>query len=91
MNEWISVHDRLPDKNGRYLVCVKGIIAREPYIKIVSFAKTLKYAGYEFEFPVDCDDFDRPGFYDGDGEGDYEVTGVTHWMQLPNMPKETRE
>ena len=24
MSEWISVKDRLPEKNGKYLVCVDG-------------------------------------------------------------------
>jgi hypothetical protein len=81
MNKWISVKDRLPDKNGKYL-CYCG----ESFIKttdIYSFAKNLK--------KVDKYDFrdKKAGWYSYDSEwGYFERSGVTHWMPLPEPPKE---
>ena len=80
-NKWISVNDRLPDENGRYL-CYCG----ESFIKttdIYSFAKNLK--------KVDKYDFrdKKAGWYSYDSEwGYFERSGVTHWMPLPEPPKE---
>lgn len=78
-NEWISVKYRLPDKDGEYLCCDK-----DKYIYILSFAKNLLY--------VDKYDFGRKkrsGFYDYDIEWGYcEWDEVTHWMPMPEPPKE---
>lgn len=32
MSEWISVKDRLPEDNGKYLVCVDGDKINPPYV-----------------------------------------------------------
>ena len=77
---WISVKDRLPEKDGQYLVCLN-----QTHLMVVSFAKKLE--------EVDRDVFkgrDEPGWFDWDTEwcGFYEVTMVTHWMQIPKLPEE---
>lgn len=83
MPEWISVKDRLPDKNGRYLCCKESVCGGE-YIDICSFAKNLyKVDKYDFK------GMKRMGWYTYDSEWGYgEMCGVTHWMPLPDLPKE---
>lgn len=77
-NEWISVKDRLPKKNGDYL-CYDG-----NYIRLLSFAKSL-YSVDKYTFTNEH----RSGFYDYDIEWGYcEWDEVTHWMPLPKPPKE---
>ena len=78
MPKWISVKDKLPKINNKYL-CVLNNCA----ISICSFAHNLK--------KVDKYDFNtnKSGWYDYDSEwGYYEVSNVTHWMPLPELPKE---
>ena len=81
--EWISVKDRLPEKNGNYLVVEKMFNTGET-IRIRRFAQSLE----------DIDDYDfngehRPGWYDYDSEcGFFEIVQVTHWMKLPKSPEE---
>lgn len=79
--EWISVKDRLPKKDGTYLCC--HFFYGSYYTSVRSFAKNLR--------KVDKYDFDtnKSGWYDSDSEwGYYEVSNVTHWMPLPELPKE---
>lgn len=78
VDRWISVKDRLPSADGHYLTyCIS-------YCDVVSFSTCLE--------DVDDYDFDgkkRPGWFGYDDEyGYYENTGVTHWMPLPELPKE---
>lgn len=87
--DWISAKDRLPDRPGRYLAVISGISSG--YIKVVAFTNKLSNI-YEFEWMGDRgagkrNKYDRPGWYDCDGEGYWEER-VTHWMPLPEMPKE---
>lgn len=84
MTEWISVKEcGLPKKNGEYIVAANGLVCGYIYA-VVGFTTNL--------FNVDNSDFrgrKRPGFYNYDSElGIYEVTNVTHWMELPELPKE---
>ena len=80
MPEWFSVKDRLPDENGNYLCCW----GEHKSIVIFSFAKNLrKVDKYDFK------GINRAGWYDCDSEWGYcERTNVTHWMPLPELPKE---
>lgn len=77
MAEWISVKDRMPEKDGKYL-CHTGLNMR-----LLDFATKLS--------DVDESDFcgkDRCGFYEYDGEyGYFEWVGITHWMLMPEPPK----
>lgn len=82
--EWISVKDRLPDKDGEYL-CVHHIPDEiKPSIKIYSFSKDL-YKTDEFGFH---NLKGESGFYYYSREYGYiRLTFVSHWMPLPELPK----
>ena len=56
-------------------------------LQIVSFTKNLNKVD-RYDFPGK--EYKRPGWFDYDGEYGYYETGedITHWMPLPNMPKE---
>lgn len=81
--QWISVEDRLPEIKGRYLVAVKRMARSGSYVALVRWSKNLQ-AMDKYEFPGK----DRPGWWMGDSDGFWEVTNVTHWMPLPEQPKE---
>ena len=87
MAEWISVKDRLPDENGKYLCCCDSEYRKDKHISICFFAKNLsKVDKYDFI------DGNRAGWYSYDSEwGYYEIPGVAHWMPLPELPKECDE
>ena len=75
LNEWISVKDKLPEKDGNYLVtaCDEGCSAGEGiwYSTVVVVAEYYKGSWT---------------WYDGGRE--YSLEGiVTHWMPMPNPPK----
>ena len=79
--EWISVKNRLPEKEGRYLVLTSGIIG----IEIAWFTSSLKQC---FEHAFEDGEPDRPGFFDCDSEDDWILDDVMCWMPLPEIPKE---
>lgn len=75
---WISVKDRLPDEDGRYLVteCVGNML----FLSMASY--THNYDGLEEHL------LGRAMWYDCNSEyGDFEKTGITHWMPLPAPPE----
>jgi hypothetical protein len=81
--QWISVEERLPE-NGRYLVFQKSFISGG-YCDFATFTQC--YSGLLGD-PMNG----KQLWYEYDGEyGDYEVTNVTHWMPLPEAPKEERD
>ncbi len=82
MADWISVKDRLPEKKDSYLV-VEDLFG-DKIEKICGFTKNLSDVSF-----VDFDGNTNPGWYDYDSEyGYFEVQNVTHWMPLPEPPKE---
>lgn len=80
--EWISVEDRLPEEPGSYLTVSQAF--KYMSCDVCKFSKCLE--------SVDKYDFHgekEPGFYTYDGEwGYYQMDNVTHWMPLPELPKE---
>ena len=83
--EWISVKDRLPDTDGEYLCVCYFKLCKSQLYKICYFAKDL----YEVDEIYFKDEKGKSGFYAYDGEwGYYECRDVTHWMPLPELPKE---
>ena len=68
MSEWISTKDRLPDKEGCYLI-VSGETK-------------------EIDIGLWCLERQRFEVVETEWFG-YEITGVTHWMPLPEPPKES--
>jgi hypothetical protein len=79
--EWISVKDRLPEKDGMYLTTSKYPNNENMYINCTKFC-------------VDgslVDEFDLGGkqniFYDFDEDVNYyALEYITHWMPLPEPP-----
>ena len=81
VQEWISVKERLPKKDGKYLVrrkCSYG-----SYLEILWFAKDgRKVCKYDFEREW------KNVWYWYDRECGYITSdSVTHWMPLPEPPK----
>ena len=80
---WIPVTERLPEGDNRILVCSK-LRDGQYWQSVCRFANNLHEVD-EYDFPNER----RPGFYYYDDEyGWIEKTGVTHWMPLPQPPKE---
>lgn len=79
--EWISVKDRLPNKNMRCL-CAVGYYYGKFYYNIYYFSTNL----YRVD---DMDFFDEKGvagFYNYDSEwGYYKISDVKYWMPIPEL------
>ena len=78
---WTKCSEQMPPEKGRYLVV--AVIFGVPYIEVRRYADDL-YKVDEFDFHEDA----GAGWYDYDDEiGYYQVTNVTHWAPLPELPK----
>lgn len=78
MSEWISAKERLPEKNKAYLVYKKS-----GYFDILPFHENRKRLNDY------GDNMSGAGFYDFDFDyGHREENDITHWMPLPEPPKE---
>ena len=81
VQKWISVKDRLPEQDGKYLVFEQS--SGRTNTSILRFAKDAR--------KVDRYDFKgrwKNAWYEYDSEwGHYTVDSVTHWMPLPEPPK----
>ncbi len=85
VQKWIPVTERLPEQDGKYLVC-KNLFG-DVYIKTVWFAKDARKVD-KFDFRCRW----KNVWYDYDNEwGHYEVGAVTHWMPLPEPPEEVKK
>ena len=81
VQEWISVDDRLPEKDGAYLVTTNSFGDRQS-VKLRWFAKDGEM--------VEAHDLagQKDVWYLYDIECGYvSIKTVTHWMQLPQPPK----
>ena len=79
---WISVEDEPPKENGRYLVRYKRDVnlgdeetVHEDEIRIMRF-----FVGDGWCYPIICNDYVR-----------LVNEEVTHWMPLPEPPKEVQD
>lgn len=79
---WIPVTERLPEKDGKFLVH-RIIYGGVSTMAVVGFARNGKKV-HEFDLRKH-----KNVWYDYDSEaGYYPLTTVTHWMPLPEKPKE---
>lgn len=76
MSEWISVEERLPEKDGWYLVYAPGYWGNSKIYGLDGFA----YSNFKYNYKVHW------GIERGVGKGWPGI--VTHWMPLPELPKE---
>ena len=82
--EWISVNDRLPDTDGKYLCVCNFKLCKSQLYSLCYFAKDLSKVD-KYAFKVEKG---KSGFYEDDREwGYHECRDVTHWMPLPELPK----
>lgn len=80
--QWINVKDKLPEKDGQYLVVYAFFDYRG--MGVVRFSHNLHEID-EYIFDTE----NRPWWYEPDDEvGYFERTTVTHWAKLPEFPKE---
>ena len=81
VQEWISVKDRLPEKDGAYLVTTNSFGDRQN-VKFRWFAKDGEMVdAYDLAGQKDV-------WYLYDSECGYvSINSVTHWMPLPEPPK----
>ena len=82
VNQWISVKDRLPEKDGNYLCYLEcGAVCE------AAFDSTIASEGEEFPFGewVGVYNSDTLGFTDSYWA---EYDAITHWMPLPESPKD---
>lgn len=78
-DQWISVEERLPDEEGKYIVIAYNGIT----IDILYFYKRYPYCNKGIRT-------DRPVWCGYDDYGDFEVKSVTHWRALPEPPEEDK-
>lgn len=79
MSEWISVEGRLPESDDEFLVVAYGEVRTcmfNPWLSDPSKNREHSYQWFE--------ELDIPNF----GSERYNVGGVTHWMPLPEPPKQ---
>ena len=81
VQEWISVNDRLPERDGAYLVTTNGVSGLQN-VKTRWFAKDGEMVeAYDLAGQKDV-------WYLYDIECGYvSINSVTHWMPLPQPPK----
>ena len=81
VQEWISVKDRWPEKDGSYLV-VSNYFGNHQSINVRSFAKAGETVS-EYDLAGE-----KNVWYRYDSEYGYVSTDyVTHWMPIPQPPK----
>jgi hypothetical protein len=74
MGEWISVKNKLPDKEGVYVLAYNGRVFVSKYNGLTCHRNDIPNS----EQPIFMDDV-----------GCVQRGGVTHWMPLPEPPKES--
>ena len=82
VGKWIPVTERLPEDRELVLCFKKGAFGWR--VEILSFAQSLEAID-----PLDFEGQNHSGFFNYDSDvGYYELHDITHWMPLPEPPKE---
>lgn len=76
MSEWIPCSERLPERNGAYLVWMQWPCDEEPTASIINYDADCEMFGewHEHYHPITL------GYLDSDFD---EIKGVIAWMPLP--------
>lgn len=85
--KWIPISEKLPNKNGTYLVTIENYIGR--HIEVLDYANDLyNIDGFDFH-----DKKGVAGWYVFDGEWGcfIDVDNVVAWMPLPKPYTESEE
>ena len=80
-HEWIAIKERLPE-NGQYVIASDGRFVGELQFEIVEYSEQTE---------SDLRGKKKQKFVFLDQEGDQVDLKWTHWMPLPNPPKEINE
>ncbi|PHS02458.1 MAG: hypothetical protein COA78_21290 [Blastopirellula sp.] len=75
MDKWVSVNDECPEMDGEFLVCIGGDVTTCEHNPWIGQGEN-SYRWFEWQ--------DVPNY----GSEKCELLGVTHWMPLPEPPKE---
>lgn len=78
-HKWIPVTERLPEKDGDYLVWT-GFQGRCERLGFVKDGREISELDFQYNW--------KNVWYDYDSEWGYISHDVTHWMPLPEPPKE---
>ena len=86
MCKWISVDERLPDKNGQYLTCrllMENLYGEDiRVIDLTSFAICPESLD-----PCELRGEKDPSWFDYDVDyGYWLIDDITHWMPCPELP-----
>jgi hypothetical protein len=73
---WKECAEKLPEEPGNYLVVISGVHGYRER-RLASFFRSPCYTGKK-----------EPGWFEMGKDGYKEVPGVTHWIELPDMPEE---
>lgn len=85
MDKWIRVQDRLPVHEATVLVCSPKGQAVVVFVDSERMNETLRIKGYGNE----CVDVRvHPYYFCSQETKQHTLKGVTHWMELPEMPYE---
>lgn len=101
MNEWISIHDRLPENEQRVLICSERKLFNDKIVQIRTIGmyedgtmhtenSRYTWEDSEFEYREETDDYIIPkGWFEQNvycEEFGIVDDFVTHWMPLPHFP-----
>ena len=82
VNEWRPASEP-PKEDGAYLVSFTSFSGKHTWQDVCKFANNLEKVD-KFDFKG----IKRAGWYDYKDGDYYEVDDITHWMPLPQPPKE---
>lgn len=80
VQDWIPVEERLPEEEGVYIVCVDGEVKWDAYCMFEGVERWLCYDGRLNALYIDP--------YSSKPTREPPYPKVTHWMPLPEAPKE---
>lgn len=84
MSKWIPTAERLPDKDGTFLVTEQAWNVKTRWVRIASYAQNLQKID-----PLDFKGKRHAGWFDYDSEyGHYELSDIIAWMPLKEPYKE---